>query len=136
MVLAGKNERLLEEIEKLDTGDSTVKSYGFVSNVRDMMAVSDLLVTRASPHTLSESMAAGLPMILLRPTVGVEDRYADHLLWLNAAMKAHGEQELLFHLSELLKNPRRLREMKDAIRPHRRANAAMSVVERLSRIVK
>lgn len=42
----------------------SVKVEGFVSNIDEHMAASDLLVTKAGPGTIAEAMTRGLPLVL------------------------------------------------------------------------
>lgn len=137
LVLAGKNEGLREALEGLETsGGSVVKAYGFVQNIHELMGVSDLLVSRASPHTMAEAGAAGLPVLMLRPSPGTEERTADRLLRFGCARKAYGERDLDFLLRELLKNRRYLKEMQDAAEKRRRSDTAHVAVERIAKTVK
>jgi processive 1,2-diacylglycerol beta-glucosyltransferase len=137
LLLAGKNDRLREEAANLaPEGGSQIKAFGFVSNVPEMMAASDLLITRASPHTLAEARAAGLPTLLLRPAPGVEDRLADKLVRSGAALKAYCEEDLLFLVRELLRNRRALRSLEEAATADRKPDSLARVVDRIVRITK
>lgn len=137
LVLAGKNDALREQLESVETeGGSVVKGFGFVQNIHELMGISDLLISRASPHTMAEACAAGLPALLLRPSPGIEERMADRLLRFGCAAKAYGERDLDFLVRELLKNRRYLKEMQDAAEKRRRPDAAHLAVERISKIVK
>jgi len=137
LVLAGKNDALREALEGLETeGGNVVKAFGFVQNIHELMGVSDLLISRASPHTMAEACAAGLPVLLVRPSPGIEERMADRLLRFGCAGKAYGERDLDFLVRELLKNRRYLKEMQDAAERRRRPDAAHLAVERISKSVK
>ncbi len=137
LLLAGKNERLREEASKLAAeGGSVIKAFGFVPNVPEMMAAADLLITRASPHTLAEAEAAGLPALLLRPAPGVEDRLADKLVRRGAALKAYCEDDLLFLVQELLRNRRALRSLEEAASADRKPDSLARVVDRVVRVTK
>ena len=137
LVVTGKNERLQEELGGLEVPEtSTLKVFGFVQNIHELMGIADLLITRASPHTVAEAQAAGVPMLLLRPSEGVEDRTADRLLRSGMALKVYGEEDLLFLVAELLKNRRRLRDMQDAAQRRRRPDSVRVTVERLASLVR
>ena len=137
VVLAGKNDALREAIDELEAPeDCRVKAFGFVQNIRDVMGVSDLLITRTSSHTVAESLAGGLPLLLLRPTSGMEERLADRLLAWGVARKAYGEADLLGHLAELLPPGRALQAMRDAAAARRKPDAANAAVDRIARYVR
>lgn len=137
LVVTGKNERLREELEKLELPeDVTIKAFGFVQNIHELMAVADLLVTRASPHTVAEAQAMGLPMLLLRPSPGIEDRIADRLLRLGVAWKVYGEDDLVGALTELSQHRRLMKDLKDAAERARRPDAVQAAVQRIAKVVK
>jgi len=137
VVLAGKNEELSDALDGLDVpAGRVVKTYGFAQNIHELMGVSDLLVSRASPHTMAEAAAAGLPALMLRPSPGAEERMADRVERAGCGRKAYGERDLGFLLGELLGNPRYLRELRDGAEKRRRSDTAHVAVERITKIVK
>jgi processive 1,2-diacylglycerol beta-glucosyltransferase len=137
LTVVGKNERLQEELEALEVeSESTLKVFGFVDNVRELMGAADLLVSRAAPPTLAEARAAGLPAILLRPAAGMEERAADRWLRAQIGVKAYDEEDLLDQLHEILTSRRRLRDLRDAVRSIRQPDGALQVVDRLARVVR
>ncbi|MCA9320866.1 MAG: hypothetical protein KDB53_09035, partial [Planctomycetes bacterium] len=132
MVLAGKNELLLEELNKLKTPKGVmIKGHGFVPNIHEMMGVADLMITRAVGHTVAEAFASGLPMVLFRPQGAVEERAADWFVERGVAFKARDGLDLEWLVSDLLRNNGRgLRQMREASRGTgrpRRGAASLSV---------
>ena len=137
MVVAGKNEKLQTDLDALEIPDHvTLRTFGFVQNIHELMGVSDLLITRASPHTLAEAQAAGLPMLLLRPSEGIEDRAADRLLRSGTALKVYTAEDLVFMVDSLFSVRRRLKEMQEAAHRRRRPDAGRLTVDRLARLVR
>lgn len=137
LVVTGKNEALQERLSAIEVPESsTLEVFGFVQNMHELMGVSDLLVTRASPHTVAEAQAAGVPMLILRPGEGVEDRTADRLLRSGVAVKVYGEDDLLFAVRELLSNRRRLKDMQEAAQRRRRPDAARVAVDKIASLVR
>lgn len=89
VVIVGKNRRLearlLEEARR-SGGDARV--CGFVENVFDWMHAADVLVTKPGGLTTSEALAARVPLVLLRPLPGQEERNARFLSTRGAAVLA------------------------------------------------
>ena len=89
VVIVGKNRRLevrlLEEARR-SGGDARV--CGFVENVFDWMHAADVLVTKPGGLTTSEALAARVPLVLLRPLPGQEERNARFLGARGAAVLA------------------------------------------------
>ena len=71
-IVAGRNQRLKKQLESVDW-QVPVHIYGFTSELPDFMRAADVLVTKAGPGTISESLNAGLPMILYAKLPGQED---------------------------------------------------------------
>ncbi len=137
IVLAGKNDALREAVEKEPPGrHAALRAFGFVNNIHEMMAVADLLVTRAGGHTLAEALASALPMLLLRPAPGLDSRNADVLIGSGVAVRADGPADLEYELRELMRNRRRLRDMREAALAVRRPGAAQAVADRVARIAR
>ncbi len=76
VVVAGRNEKLKEELEAKDWGIPTY-IYGFTKEMPDFMRAADVLITKAGPGTVAESLAAHLPLILFSRLPGQEDGNVD-----------------------------------------------------------
>ncbi len=130
LALAGKNKGLLEELKKLERAfPGKLKPTGFTTTIEINMAASDLAISKPGGLTTSECLAMGLPMIVISPIPGQEERNADHLLENGAALKAHNAAVLEFKLIELLKNPAKLCEMRKAATCIGRPDAAMDILK-------
>ena len=96
VVIAGKNralERSLREAAQRDGSD--VRVLGFVDDVPDWMRAADVLVTKPGGVTTSEALAAGTPLVLLRPLPGQEERNAAYLVSRGAALRARDDDDLV-----------------------------------------
>ncbi|NVN89846.1 MAG: galactosyldiacylglycerol synthase [Desulfuromonadales bacterium] len=114
VALAGRNERLLEELQKLATAHpGRLFPLGFTRVIERIMAASDLAITKPGGLTTSECLAVGLPMIVVSPIPGQEERNADFLLENGAAMKACDAGALAWRIDMLLRQPQRLALMRD-----------------------
>ncbi|MEP7287715.1 MAG: glycosyltransferase [Chloroflexota bacterium] len=71
-IVAGRNELLRDRLTA-QTWNQPTHIYPFVTNMPELMAAADLLVTKAGPATISEACIAGLPMILSDAIPGQED---------------------------------------------------------------
>jgi UDP-N-acetylglucosamine:LPS N-acetylglucosamine transferase len=72
LVVTGKNTALREELRALDLGPN-VHIYGFVQNMEECMAASDIIVSKAGPGTLMEALAMRRPVIVTE-AVGMQER--------------------------------------------------------------
>jgi UDP-N-acetylglucosamine:LPS N-acetylglucosamine transferase len=72
LVVTGRNAALREELQALDLGPN-VHIYGFVDNMEELMAASNIIVTKAGPGTLMEALAMRRPVIVTQ-AVGMQER--------------------------------------------------------------
>ncbi len=79
LIVCGKNKSLFKRMNELKTEKSKTV-FGFVDNVDVMMDASDCIITKPGGLTVSEALAKGLPLILMNPIPGQEDRNLEFLL--------------------------------------------------------
>jgi len=84
LVVCGRNQDLLQTLEA-KRFPFHAKLYGFVSHMDELMEASDLMVAKPGGITTSESLAKGLPMVVLNPIPGQEAGNARLLKERNAA---------------------------------------------------
>jgi 1,2-diacylglycerol 3-beta-galactosyltransferase len=71
LVITGRNEPLREELRSIGLRPS-VHIYGFVDNMEELMAASDVVLSKAGPGTLMEAMVVRRPVIITE-AVGVQE---------------------------------------------------------------
>lgn len=133
VVVCGRNEELRRELAVLERRHPT-HVLGFVTNMQELMAVSDLVVTKPGGLTSSEALALGKPIFVLNPIPGQEAANSDFLLEHGAATKANRVEDLPFRLEKLLGSTK-LVEMAQAAKsigkPHAAASVCREVLGRL-----
>lgn len=80
LCVCGKNEKALKKLGKMKNAKHKIYSYGFVDNVDVMMDAADFIITKPGGLTTSECLAKGLPMMLINPIPGQEDRNMEFLV--------------------------------------------------------
>lgn len=70
-IVAGRNAVLATRLRAREW-HGTVHTYGFVSNVHQMLHAADALITKAGPGTICEAFAAGCPVVLYAAIPGQE----------------------------------------------------------------
>jgi processive 1,2-diacylglycerol beta-glucosyltransferase len=130
--LAGKNTNLLSELKKLsEKYPERLFPIGFTKTIERVMAVSDLAVTKPGGLTSSECLAVGLPMIVIAPIPGQEERNSDYLLENGTAIKANDPIGVEYKIRELLGDPGRLQRMSENALKISRPDAAERVLEKV-----
>ncbi len=132
MAVAGRNAELEKRLKKLARAyKGRVKPFGFVENMHELMAASDVAVSKSGGLTTSECLAMGLPMLVFAPIPGQEERNAIYLLEHGAGLWARTPAQMLFKVKALLDDSKRLTDMQQAARRTARPRAAFDIAERL-----
>jgi processive 1,2-diacylglycerol beta-glucosyltransferase len=85
VVICGRSAELKRRLEALAAARPadapvTVRPIGYTRAMDEYMAAADLLVGKPGGLTTAEALARGLPMVIVHPIPGQEERNADHLL--------------------------------------------------------
>lgn len=77
--VCGNNKHMKQRIDEMST-KKVLFNYGFVDNVDVMMDAADFIITKPGGLTVSEAIAKKIPIILIDPIPGQEDRNREFLL--------------------------------------------------------
>lgn len=114
--IAGKNQKMKSHFENMvreNNKEKYVKILEYTNKVPELMAISDLVVSKPGGLTTSESLACNLPMIIINPIPGQEEENAEFLeengtgIWI----RKHDSAYEIF--KNLFSNPQKLENMKN-----------------------
>lgn len=129
IVIVGKNKTLRKKLEEIaEQLPFYLKVLGYVNNIHEIMEVSDLLITKPGGLTSSEALGKQLPMIIINPIPGQEEKNSDFLLRNKVALEVKNLSELKAKIEDLLTNPSALDEMKANTKKLGKPNSAREVV--------
>lgn len=132
VALAGRNEKLLADLGRLaEAHPGRFFPIGFTRTIERLMKAADVAITKPGGLTSSECLAMGLPMILVNPIPGQEERNADYLLENGAALKANDGAGLEFKVKALLSDPARLAALRANALAIGKPEAAAAVLARV-----
>lgn len=83
LIVCGNNKKQFLRVEQYASryeGNCLIKAYGFVNNVEVMMSAADCILTKPGGLTVSEALVKNLPMLLVDPIPGHEERNVDFLV--------------------------------------------------------
>jgi processive 1,2-diacylglycerol beta-glucosyltransferase len=129
VVVTGRNAELRRELAGVDRRHPT-HVLGYASNMHELMAIADLIITKPGGLTSSEALAMGKPLFILNPIPGQEAANSDFLLERGAAAKANRVEDLPYRVEQLL-GSKKLAEMGRAARALGRPNAAQQICDRV-----
>jgi processive 1,2-diacylglycerol beta-glucosyltransferase len=133
VVICGANAELKTEVERLVTGrENQYRVLGYSRDMPDLMRIASLFIGKPGGLSSSECMAAGLPMVLIKPIPGQEERNSDYLLEQGAAVKCNYEGTIGYKIDEILSEPGRLERMSANARRIGHPDAAATVAAAVS----
>ncbi len=127
-VVCGNNNGLKLILEKKNFPFS-VKIFGFIDFMADLMEASDLIIAKSGGSTTTEALTKEVPMIVIDPIPGQETRNADVLKSRNAAFIMNQPAQLKTIIQAILNNPEILEAKKTEIRRLAKPEAAKDLVD-------
>jgi processive 1,2-diacylglycerol beta-glucosyltransferase len=103
--------------------------FGWSDSIPELMAASDLLITRPGGVTVSEAIASGLPPILVFPVPGIEERHLKFLVERKVGIAARAPEEIPALVSGLLDDPKQREAWSTRGREMARPDAAYAVAQ-------
>lgn len=132
IVVCGKSDQLRDKVTSIaGANNPAFRVLGFSDRMHELMRMSDLFIGKPGGLTTSEALACGLPMAIVSPIPGQEERNSDHLLEEGIAIKCNELTTIAFKIDRLLDDPARLPQMAERARALGRPHAAHHVVRTL-----
>ena len=134
VAVAGRNEKMKErfdELVKTTRTESNVKILSFTNQVPELMSVSDLVITKPGGLTTTESLASGLPLIIIDPLPGQEEENAEFIENSGAGIWVKDSDNIETILLNIFNNPDKLENMKSKARLIAKKNSTQNIVETL-----
>ncbi len=89
VAISGRNEKMkksFEEIVIATKKQDSIKVIEYTNKVPELMSIADLVITKPGGLTTTESLASGLPIIIINPIPGQEEENAEFLESNNVAI--------------------------------------------------
>jgi len=113
ILVAGGHYPIDERIkERLVERDIKYQLFGYIDFMDELMAVSDLAITKAGGLTTSECLASGLPLVIFKPYPGQEVRNCDYFLEQGVAVRVDQLSGLSHKVDSILLEPGRQEQMR------------------------
>lgn len=128
LLVCGKNEALLNEMQTRFVNDSQMHIFGFIDLINELMGISSCIVTKPGGITLSESLHCNLPIVLFRPVPGQEKENARYLAEKGAAVIAQTANEIVQLIQQLLNDDQRLVAMRQSIGGLQKRDALQTII--------
>lgn len=130
IAVCGKNEKLLQRLTaETPPPNVSMRIFGFVDNLHELMNASDLLVSKAGGLTSAEAMAMEIPMLVVDPIPGQESRNAEMIVERRAGWKALDIANIGYKIKRIIEEPRLLEEARKATSELAKPNAATDILQ-------
>ena len=126
LVVCARNKRLFNCLSS--RGYLGVKIFGFIHNVEELMAVSDMIITKPGGLSISELLAMELVPVFIAAIPGQEQINASILQHYGVGLIPRDILELKNIVQHYQENPTALGELKEKVRAIKRPFAAQEVV--------
>ncbi|MGB9720441.1 MAG: MGDG synthase family glycosyltransferase [bacterium] len=125
LVLCGENKEAMKKIQDLK-GRSNLKVYGMVDKIQELIAVCDILITKAGGITTTEASRAGPCLLFANSIPGLEDKNEDFFVKHKAGLRITKENAKQI-MTDLLAHPEKITEMKKNLLRLGKKNSALNI---------
>ncbi|MFH0826533.1 MAG: glycosyltransferase [Candidatus Omnitrophota bacterium] len=109
IVVAGTNRRLYKAVKaQLGKHKKNIVLFGYTSNINELMAISNIIITKPGGVTVAEVLAKKIPMIIVKPIPGQEANNTAYLTREGAAIKVDDPERINVAVEDLLAHPEKL----------------------------
>jgi processive 1,2-diacylglycerol beta-glucosyltransferase len=134
LVVAGRNAELPAALHGLGDGPQMrLRVLSQIDYVDDLVAASDLAITKAGGLIVSEVLARGRPLVVIDPIPGQEEWNADYLVSRGAGLQLRVVEWVPWTVEQLLADPQRLARLRQRAAKAGRPNAARDIAEHVAR---
>lgn len=128
VIIAGRNQALYSQLTA-QAWHMPVSVQGFVTNMPDWLRASDVVITKAGPGTIMETLAAGKPLILSGNLPGQEEGNVQFVEQSGVGVLRRTPADIAAQLRDWVQgDPQALEQMRQNARRAARPQAALEIV--------
>ena len=129
-IVAGRNYTLQKNLVGLrGNARLEVRVLGFIDYLDDLIAASDLVITKSGGLITSEVMARGTPLLVTEPIRGQEEFNADYVVTAGVGVQARLTDSVPYMVESLVSDAPRLARMRQNAALYGRPQAALDVAD-------
>jgi len=131
VIIAGKDEELFTHLQKLEWHQKAI-IYEFVEEMPKFLKAADIILCKAGGLIVTESLASGLPLLLIDVIPGQETGNAEFVVENGAGFWIKNQIDLLINICHLLQNEKKqLTEMQKIAYRLGKPDAAFLIAEKI-----
>ncbi|MBB6445613.1 MGDG synthase family glycosyltransferase [Bacillus benzoevorans] len=136
-IVCGKNKKLKKQLEwELKDSKHDVRILGYCENINELMAISDLMITKPGGVTISEAMVMDLPLLIYHSLPGQEEDNAEYLYRSGFAFISRSEKDLLEQIENLVHDSAPLIRMKQRMEENQTKTSSQDALRVIDRAAK
>ncbi len=137
IIACGTNKKLKKWLEKRKVlFRKKMAILGYTRQVEMLMGISDIIVTKPGGLTTAEALAKSLPIVIIKPIPGQEEKNTEFLLSEGVAVKAKSPLDAAVLIEKLLNNSEKLKNMKAAAKKHAQPHSASKIADLTMKLLK
>jgi processive 1,2-diacylglycerol beta-glucosyltransferase len=132
IVVTGMNIKLYKAMKKMiKKYKKRISLYGYVNNINELMAISNIIITKPGGVTIAEVLAKKIPMIIVKPIPGQEANNAAYLTRQKAAIRLDRPERINLVVEDLLQHPDKLDALAESASQISKPNASIDIAKLL-----
>lgn len=130
IVVAGGNKKLHRYLKKIAPRlDKKTFVFGYANNIDELMEISSVIITKPGGITISEALAKGLALFIVKPIPGQEQMNTEHLIKNRVAIRVDNLQDTGIFIKELLSNREALKNLRERAREFSKPSSALDIAK-------
>ena len=132
IAISGRNENMKKEFRNIvikNQREADIHILEFTNKVADLMAISDLAITKPGGLTTSESLVSNLPLLIINPIPGQEEENAEFLENAKVAKWLKKDDDIDLILNILLNDKNILNNMKQNTKNIAKPNSTKNICD-------
>lgn len=136
IVVTGKNKRLMQQLQSyIGKHNKKVLMIGYTDEICNLMDIADLILTKPGGMTISEALIKELPIFVMSPIPGQEERNSNFLTSTGVAEKIHTEKDVQNIINTAFDNPHKLLYMKEKSKKLSLPNSGYEIVHLMETLI-
>lgn len=130
IAISGKNQKMYEAFQNIIAKynrEKDIKLFEFTDKVPELMHISDIVISKPGGLTTSESLACGLPMIIINPIPGQEEQNAEFLENSHLGCWIKKDDNPLGVIFKVINNSDLLDELKNNVKKFAKRNSTQDI---------
>jgi len=130
IIVCGHNHNMYKKMEReIKTISQPIYLKKYVENMEELMAMTDVMITKPGGLSITEAVSMNIPMILYQSLGGHEQENTDYLLAHQAAVFAEGDEDLYRHVAKLIQDPLKRKTLIENMKTIQRTQAAQEAAK-------